>query len=153
MIFSGARQGPGWHCSCARQQKECCWHQAETVDEKIRRPAPSSLLQNSSDIWWHGLHQWCGRLQEEDETVRWCRDCVKYFLIKYFLVILLHTNNCCQHLINAASQHYNFQELMSSVETRHERHETVVRIQQPVSRNKVIFNFGCDSSPRSPNVS
>lgn len=35
-------------------------------------------------------------------------------------VILLHTNNCSQHLINAASQHYNFQELMSSVEIRQE---------------------------------
>ena len=36
-------------------------------------------------------------------------------------VILLHTNNCPQSLILAASEHYNFQELLSSVpvETRH----------------------------------
>lgn len=30
-------------------------------------------------------------------------------------VILLHTNNCPQDLILAASEHYNFQELLSSV--------------------------------------
>lgn len=36
-------------------------------------------------------------------------------------VILLHTNNCPQSLMLAASEHYNFQELLSSVpvETRH----------------------------------
>ena len=30
-------------------------------------------------------------------------------------VILLHTNNCPQSLMLAASEHYNFQELLSSV--------------------------------------
>ena len=36
-------------------------------------------------------------------------------------VILLHTNNCPQSLILAASEHFNFQELLSSVpvEARH----------------------------------
>lgn len=36
-------------------------------------------------------------------------------------VILLHTNNCPQSLMLAASEHYNFQELLSSVpvESRH----------------------------------
>ena len=41
-------------------------------------------------------------------------------------VILLHTNNCSQSLIHAASEHYNFQQLMSNVEIR----QDLLRLQQ-----------------------
>ena len=47
-------------------------------------------------------------------------------------VILLHTNNCSQSLIAASTEHYNFQQILSNVESR----QDLLRLQQVSNKHR-----------------